>query len=85
MSIKLLMVLFLAGVLVLFTIQNVAVVDIQFLFWSVSVSRSLVICIVFGVGILIGWFLKSDILSPGVKRRKSSQTIWPACSFESIV
>jgi lipopolysaccharide assembly protein A len=67
MNIKLLLVLILAGLLVLFIIQNVAVVEIQFLFWSTGISRSLLIFIVFGVGILSGWFLKS-VFSSDKKR-----------------
>ena len=63
MNVKLLIVLILAGLLVLFIIQNVAVVEIQFLFWSASISRSLLMFIVFGVGIITGWFLKSFLRS----------------------
>ena len=63
MNAKLLLVLILAGLLVLFIIQNVAVVEIQFLFWSTSISRALLMFIVFGIGILTGWFLKSIMRS----------------------
>lgn len=54
---KLLLVLILLGVVILFIIQNVAVVEIQFLFWSMQLSRSLLMFLVLAVGILIGWFL----------------------------
>ena len=67
MNAKLLLVLIVTGLLVLFIIQNVAVVEIQFLFWSTSISRSLLMFIVFGVGILTGWFLKS-VLRPDKKK-----------------
>jgi uncharacterized integral membrane protein len=53
---KLLLVLVLLGAAVLFIIQNVAVVEIQFLFWSMQLSRSLLMFLVLVVGILIGWF-----------------------------
>ena len=59
MSFKLLLILFLAGLLVVFIIQNVAIVDIQFFTWSVSIPRSLLMFIVLGVGIVMGWFFKS--------------------------
>ena len=55
----LLLVLILAGLVVIFIIQNVAIVDVQFFTWSVSIPRSLLIFIVLGVGIMMGWFFKS--------------------------
>lgn len=57
MNLKLLLILTLAGLAVLFIIQNVAVVEIQFLFWSAHMSRSLLMFLVLAVGIVIGWFL----------------------------
>jgi len=54
---KLFFVLLLLGASVLFIIQNVAVVEIQFLFWSMQMSRSLLMLLLLAVGILIGWFL----------------------------
>ena len=43
MHIKLVFSLILAGLAVLFVIQNVAVVEISFMIWTVSMSRSLLI------------------------------------------
>ncbi len=57
MNAKLLLVLVLLGAVVLFIIQNVAVVEIQFLFWSMQLSRSLLMFLVLAAGILIGWFM----------------------------
>jgi len=54
---KLILVLLLSGAAVLFIIQNVAIVEIQFLFWSIQMSRSLLMFLLVGVGMLIGWFL----------------------------
>lgn len=59
MSIKLVAVLTLTGLMILFGIQNVAVVEIQFLIWSFSLARSLLLFLVLGLGILLGWLLKS--------------------------
>ena len=56
MNAKLLLVLLLLGAVVLFIIQNVAVVEIQFMFWSMQMSRSLLMFLVLAVGVLIGWF-----------------------------
>lgn len=40
---------------VVFIVQNANVVDIQFLFWKISMSRSLMIFFVLATGIIIGW------------------------------
>ena len=57
MNYKVVFILVLAGLTVLFVIQNVAVVEIQFLFWSIQLSRSLLIFFLLAIGFLIGWFL----------------------------
>ncbi len=44
---------------VLFTLQNVAMVEIQFLLWGFSIPRSLLLFIVLFIGILIGWVMKT--------------------------
>jgi len=59
MNYKLILILILAGLILLFIIQNVAVVEIQFLFWSIQMSRSLLIFFLLAIGIIIGWFLHS--------------------------
>jgi uncharacterized integral membrane protein len=57
MNYKLIFILILAGLSVLFIIQNVTVVEIQFLFWSIQMSRSLFMFLLLAVGVIIGWFL----------------------------
>jgi uncharacterized integral membrane protein len=47
----------LLGFVVLFIIQNVAVVEIQFLFWSTQMPRSLLMFLLLVIGVMIGWFL----------------------------
>jgi uncharacterized integral membrane protein len=59
MNYKLILMLVLAGLAVLFIIQNVAVVEIQFLFWSIQMSRSLLMLLMLAIGGIIGWFLHS--------------------------
>lgn len=59
MNHKLILMLVLAGLSVLFIIQNVAVVEIQFLFWSIQMSRSLLMFLMLAIGVIIGWFLHS--------------------------
>lgn len=57
MNYKLIIMLILAGLAVLFIIQNVAIVEIQFLLWSIQMSRSLLMFLLLAMGIIIGWFL----------------------------
>jgi uncharacterized integral membrane protein len=59
MHLKLIFVLVLISLAVLFIIQNVAVVEVQFLIWSIQVSRSLLMLILLAVGIIVGWLLHS--------------------------
>ena len=57
MNYKMILILILAGLAVLFIIQNVAVVEIQLLFWSIQMSRALLIFFLLAIGIILGWFL----------------------------
>lgn len=57
MNIKLTLLLLLSGLAVLFILQNVTVVEIKFLLWSVEMSRALMMFLLLAVGIVIGWFL----------------------------
>jgi len=56
---KLLIILILAGLAVLFIVQNVVVVEIQFLIWSIQMSLSLLVFLLLAIGIIIGWSLHS--------------------------
>lgn len=51
--------LVLAGLVLLFIMQNADMVSIRFLFWSVSMSRSLMILLLVGFGMVIGALLSS--------------------------
>ena len=57
MNFKLLFTLTIVGLAVLFIIQNVAVVEVQFLFWSMRMSRSLLMFLLLAIGVIVGWFL----------------------------
>ena len=67
-NIKLIIILFLILVASLFLVQNTQVVNIRIIFWTYSLSVSIVIVSMLIVGILIGWFLKSYI---SYKKNKS--------------
>jgi len=61
MNYKMLLILILVGLVVLFIIQNVAIVEIQFLFWATQMPRSLLMFLLLAIGVIIGWFLHGYI------------------------
>jgi len=50
----------LAALTILFILQNIAVINISFLFWTFFISRSVLIFLVLLIGIVIGWLLRSS-------------------------
>ena len=58
MSYRLILTLVFIGLVIVFVIQNVAVVEITFLLWSTEMSRALLYFIIFILGLISGWFLK---------------------------
>jgi len=54
MKFKTLLALLFIGIIVIFSIQNSEITDINFLFWKLSSSRVVIILGTFGVGILVG-------------------------------
>ena len=67
MNIRLILVLVIAGITVLFITQNVSVVEVTFLFWSISMSRALLIFFTLAIGFVLGWFVHSYL---GYRRSK---------------
>lgn len=45
-------------VVLVFALQNVAIVEVQFLIWGFRLPRSMLIFAVLTLGIAAGWFLK---------------------------
>jgi uncharacterized integral membrane protein len=58
-SIKSIISLLLIIAVLTFSIQNIASVEIQFLLWSFSIPRALLIIILLGVGFVIGMLFYS--------------------------
>lgn len=58
-NLRLVVGLVLAGLIVLFTLQNADVVELRFLFWVWSMPRAVMIFGVLATGILLGWLLSS--------------------------
>lgn len=40
-----------------FTVQNAETVEIRLFFWTISISRALMIFIVLAAGVMVGWIL----------------------------
>lgn len=58
-TVRLVLGLVLAGLVVLFTLQNAHVIELRFLFWTWSMPRAVMIFGVLAVGVLLGWLLSS--------------------------
>ncbi len=43
-----------AALIIIFSLQNAEITDVDFLFWKVSMSRVLIILGSFGIGVLVG-------------------------------
>ena len=70
MLFKLILSLTLALLAVLFVVQNVAVVEVRFLLWGLHMTLSLLMFLLFGCGLMVGWLLHSY----WVYRRKAAIT-----------
>ncbi len=66
MNVKLIIALILAGLAVIFTIQNVTIIKLRFLFWTLSMSGALLMFLILSAGIILGWLLHEIFI-----RRKS--------------
>ena len=45
----------LLGLAVLFTLQNVATVEVSFLFWTIRLPRAILLFVIFAAGAAFGW------------------------------
>ena len=57
MSFKLFLILALAGSAAAFIIQNATAVELTFLFWTLSMSRALMMFLIWSAGVILGWML----------------------------
>lgn len=57
MQIRVLLTFLLIALSVMFVLQNTQVVEIRFLFWTLTMSRVLLILLVLGIGVLVGWLM----------------------------
>ena len=63
---KLILTLALVFLMTVFVLQNTTVVEIRFLFWTLSMSRALLIVVLLLIGVILGWMARSF----GLMRRK---------------
>ncbi|NER11310.1 Protein of unknown function [Muriicola jejuensis] len=54
MRFKTVMAILFAAVIIIFSLQNSEVTDVDFLFWKISMSKVLIILGSFGIGVLVG-------------------------------
>ena len=59
MNYRLIIGLILMCLIVVFIAQTAAIVEIKFFFWSIAMSRVLLMVILLSIGVLVGWLLKT--------------------------
>jgi uncharacterized integral membrane protein len=47
----------LIGMVIIFVLQNTQVVEVRFLFWTISMSRALILFATLAIGLIGGWLL----------------------------
>ena len=47
----------LIGLVIIFVLQNTQVVEVRFLFWTISMSRALILMGTLAIGLIGGWLL----------------------------
>ncbi len=65
--IKIIIISVLAVITVIVVIQNVAPIKLNFLFWTFSISRFLVLSLLLTIGFIFGWLLRGQFL---LRKRK---------------
>lgn len=61
--------LVLAALVLIFILQNTAVVEFHLLFWTIAMSRSLMFFVLIGLGLAVGWFLRGYLIRERKEQR----------------
>jgi len=69
MRTKLTIGLIIFALIIIFIIQNMVIVEIRFFFWTLSISRSLLMIFLLAAGFIAGWFLNQYVQH----KKKTSQ------------
>jgi uncharacterized integral membrane protein len=72
MNMKLIINLILAGLALIFIIQNITVVEVRFLFWTLSMSRALLMFFILAIGMIVGWSLHGLYVPRRTGRRNAA-------------
>ena len=62
MNYRLIALLVAAAIVLVFILQNTAVVEFHLLFWTIAMSRSLMFFALIGLGLIVGWFLRGYLI-----------------------
>jgi uncharacterized integral membrane protein len=60
MNNKMIFISVLSGLAALFILQNISIVEIRFLFWSMQLPRSVFMFLLLAIGVVIGWVLHGN-------------------------
>jgi len=59
----------LVGLVIIFVLQNTQVVEVQFLLWTISMSRALILLGTLAIGLIGGWLLTLPKRSEATKEK----------------
>jgi putative membrane protein len=59
----------LIGLVIIFVLQNTQVVEVRFLFWTISMSRALILMGTLAIGLIGGWLLTLPKRSTAIKEK----------------
>lgn len=59
----------LIGLVIIFVLQNTQVVEVQFLFWTISMSRALMLMGTLAIGLIGGWLITLPKRSKAIKEK----------------
>ena len=62
---RLILALTLVALVIVFALQNVTLVEVQFLFWGLALPRALLIFVVLMIGMIAGWFIRGSVRRAG--------------------
>ncbi len=63
MHIKFGIIITLMILILLFVLQNIEQVQVSFLFWTISMSRAIMLLLVLLIGIVIGWWFRGHFFN----------------------
>ena len=77
MKIKLGFSLFLSFLVFVFITQNAESVQVNFIIWSIDMSLVLLVFIMLGAGVMIGWFLSSYFRFARNRQQNNAKSVEP--------